>query len=342
VIRALALAIVLIVARPAAGADPPGGDASASSRKAAAAASAIRDAEPTGSAKTAAGIRAVATASKTEVSVGESFAIEVRATGPAGTTFEFAPDAVQESFELHTAPADSLAPAPGTHRYRAAVFTIGDAQVPPIPVRYRTPDGATGQVETAAIPLRVLSLLPKDEAERKLADVHGPIGVAIGRVFWIALAVLLLLAVFATWWIVSRRRAVLPAAVPSAPPIEPDEEARRALAALAASGRLERAEYRLFYIDLTAIAKRYLERRLAAPIVEMTSVETIAYLRGTTHGSDLAPTLRDLTTAADQIKFARGSGLVEEAERHLGATRALVETLEARLKPPPSAGEQAA
>jgi len=42
--------------------------------------------------------------------------------------------------------------------------------------------------------------------------------------------------------------------------------------------------------------------------------------------------MRDLSGAADQIKFARGSGLQEEAERHLAATRALIEALETRLR----------
>lgn len=298
--------------------------------------------QSTARADSAAKIGAKATASKTEVSVGESFTIEVRASGPAGTTFEFPGDAVQESFELQ-AIVDSVAPAPGIQRYRAAVFALGDAEVPAIPVRYRAPDGATGEVQTAAIPLKVVSLLPKDEAERKLADVRGPVGLSIGRLFWIALAAVVLIAAALVWWIVlRRRRPKAAAAAPAIPALEPDEEARRALAALGASGRLEREEYRLFYIDLTAIAKRYLERRLGAPIVEMTSAETLAYLRASEHGTDLAPHLRDLTNAADEIKFARGSGIVEEAERHLAATRAVIERLEARLKPAPPAGEKAA
>src|SRR5207247_8053749 len=45
--------------------------------------------------------KAVADASKAEVSVGETFTVEVRASGPAGTAFEFPPDIVDESFELH-------------------------------------------------------------------------------------------------------------------------------------------------------------------------------------------------------------------------------------------------
>ncbi len=65
----------------------------------------------------------------------------------------------------------------------------------------------------------------------------------------------------------------------------------------------------------------------------MTSAETLAFLRAHLHGGELVPVVRDLAEAADRIKFARGQGLVPEAERHLAAVRALVPALEARLRP---------
>ena len=281
---------------------------------------------------------ATARASKTEVTVGETFLVEVKASGPAGATFEFPRETAQETFELRTPPPPADAktapppPPPGTYIYQAAVFATGDAQIPAIPVHYRLADGTTGEIQTAPIPLRVVSLLPKEKSEQKLADVRGPVGVPLGRAFWVGVVLLALLVGALVWWIARRRRREVPALVAAEPSIAPEDEARRALEALAASGRLARAEYRPFYIDLTAIAKRYLERRLGAPIVEMTTAEMLAHLRSDARGADLAPTLRDLSGAADQIKFARGSGLVEEAERHLAATRALIEALETRMK----------
>ena len=60
------------------------------------------------------------------------------------------------------------------------------------------------------------------------------------------------------------------------PALPPDVEALPALDALAAEGLPGQGALRPFYIRLTAIAKRYLERRLDAPILEMTSAETLA------------------------------------------------------------------
>jgi len=286
-----------------------------------------------------------ATASKTELTVGEAFTVDVKATGPAGTTYTFPGEAATDTFELRTPSADAKggpAPAvePGTHRYEAAVFALGEASLPPIPVRYRLPDGAEGETSTEPVALKVVSLLPKDPQEQKLADIRGPQAVGIGRAFWVALGTSLVLAAgLATWLVRRRRRVEAPRAVP-VPELPADVEALRALEALAASGLASRGEFRSFYIRLAEVAKRYLERRLGAPVLEMTTAETLAFLRGHAHGGDLVPVVRDLAEAADRIKFAKGQGLAQEAERHLAAVRALVPALEVLLRP--AAAEPAA
>jgi hypothetical protein len=299
---------------------------------------------PPAAAATPSPVAVTATASKTEVTVGETFTLNLKATGPAGTTFMFPGEASSDAFELRTpAPAAGAGataiPEPGTHHYEAAVFALGEAEIPPIPVRFRLPDGTAGAASTEPVPLKVVSLLPKDTQAQKLADIRGPRPVGIGRAFWLALAATLLLAAALVVWLVRRRRKTeAPRAVP-VPEVPPDVEALRALDALAASGLLSAGEYRAFYIRLAAAGKRYLERRLGAPILEMTTAETLAFLRGHAHGGDLVPVVRDLAEAADRIKFAKGQGLAQEAERHLAAVRALVPAVEARLRPADAAAE---
>ena len=292
-------------------------------------------APPPAPSPTAAPVSVTATASKTEVTVGETFAVELKATGPAGTTFAFPGGASTDTYELRTPPQDAKgpAPAPGAHRYDAAVFALGEAAVPPIPVRYRLPDGTEGEASSTPVALKVVSLLSKDPQEQKLADIRGPQAVRIGAAFWAALVAALVLVFALVAWLVRRRRRVEGPRAAPVPDVPADVEALRALDALAASGIVSRGEYRSFYIRLTEVAKRYLERRLVAPVLEMTTAETLACLRGHVHGGDLLPVVRDLAEAADRIKFAKGQGLVQEAERHLAAVRALVPALEAKLRP---------
>jgi hypothetical protein len=284
-----------------------------------------------------------ATSAKTEVTVGEAFELDVEAEGPPGTTYTFPAEASEESFELHTPPKGTKAaapsPRPGTHRYLASVFALGEARVPPIPVRYRLPDGTTGEASTAPVALKVVSLLPKDPQQQKLADIRGPASVGVGRAFWVALACGLALVAALVYWAVRRRKRDAEPAAPPVPALPPDAEAQAALHALAARGLHARGEYRAFYIELTTVLKRYLERRLGAPVLEMTSAETVVFLRGHPHGGEVVPVVRDLAEAADRIKFARGEGLAAEAERHLDAVRGLVPALEARLRPAPEPAE---
>jgi hypothetical protein len=280
-------------------------------------------------------VSVTATASKVEVTVGETFTIELKATGPAGAAYTFAGEATADQLELRslTAAPDAPAPEPGTHRYQATVFALGELQIPPIPVRYRLPDGTAGDAASGPLSLKVVSLLPKEEAEQKLADIRGPASVGIGRAFWVVLGVALALVAALVILLLRRRRAaVAPAAAP-VPELAPDAEALRALEALAREGLASRGALRPFYIRLSTIAKRYLERRLGAPILEMTSAETLAFLRAHAHGGELLPVVRDLAEAADRIKFANAEGLAPEAERHLASVQASVPALEARLRP---------
>ena len=306
----------------------------------------------------AAALSVTAKPAKTDVTVGETFVVDVVAKGPAGTTWTFPPEVSDDTIDMQVA-AGTPAPAPADRRsYNAAVFSLSDAQVPPIIVAYRLPDGTTGELTTTAVPLKVGSLLPREPKERQLADIRPPVDIpALPREFWLTLlralfdSVIALLAIVVAaalaWWLWRRRRK-REVAAPAAPPVAvtpPDSEALAALDRLAASGRVEREEFRPFYIELTDIAKRYLERRLRAPILEMTTAETLAYLRRHAHGNAFVDLMTDVSGAADQLKFARGAGARERAEMHLGAVRRLVVDLEARLRPvyiepPPEMGRK--
>jgi hypothetical protein len=273
---------------------------------------------------------------RTEVTVGQTFTVEVQTSGPAGTVWSFPATAGTEAVELHVAPAKpgDAPPPPGTCRYTAAAFALSEVAVPPITASYRLPDGRSGTATSAAVPLKIAPLVPKAQEERSLADVRAPVPIPLGPYFWAeVLAAAALLALLITWLVRRRRRKTQPEEAPAAPPVPPDTEALAALDALAGSTLLGAGDYRAFYIVLAGIAKRYLERRLAVPVVEMTTTELVALLREAGYDRDLLPGVRDLAGAADFVKFAHGSAQRETAERHLAAARSLVATLERRLAP---------
>ena len=63
---------------------------------------------------------------------------------------------------------------------------------------------------------------------------------------------------------------------------------------LARADHFARGDGRGYYIALSAIAKRYLERRLGAPVVEMTTAEMLAFLRESTPATALGGPMRDV------------------------------------------------
>ncbi len=292
-------------------------------------------------------IRVEASASKAEVALGERFVVEVKATAPAGTSFTFPAEVVTEGAELRALPPAAAVAGgsppperPGVQRYEAALFELTDAKVPPVVVQFRGADGRSGEAATEPVAVKITSRLAKDADPQKIADIRGPVSLTVGRAFWIALRLILAAILAVVIWLIRRRRRPAESTIAASPPKDPAAEAHEALAALAASGLLLRGDHRGFYIALTAIAKRYLERRLGAPVLEMTTSEMVAFLRDSPKGRNLVTPMRDLANAADQIKFARGAGLQAEAERHTEGVRAMIRSLEDAFAPAPSPAEQ--
>lgn len=301
-------------------------------------------------AETASPVQVTALPATTEPALAAPFAVTVEIVGPPGSRFTVPRAGGDGNLELvledpvPPGPADApleIAGPRATLRFRAQAFAVDEAALPPIPVRFRLADGTTGETASAPVPLRIASVLPKDPQQRQLADLKGPVALEIAPAFWWALGAAVLVTVALAWWAWRRwRRPQAPAAEPAIPPVSPAVEALAGLERLMPLAEAE--EHQPFYVGLAAVVKRYLERRLGAPVLEMTSAETLAFLRGHAHGQPLLGSVRELVAAADQVKFARAGSLREEAQRHLATARAVVAALEARLAPPPAAQEPAA
>lgn len=278
-------------------------------------------------------LKVTVSVSKNEVTVGEPFLVRLEAEGPAGTIWTFPDRAGGDHVSLRSLPPPTgTAATPGVHRYEAMAFALDEVTLSPIEVGYRLPDGTVGKVSSEAVKVKVGSLLSKSSADQELVDVRPPVRLLPGAPFWIALAIVLGLIGLAVAWLVRRRRRVTAPLAEVVSVVPPEVEARAALDGLTVDTLDGEEAFRAFYIRLTEIAKRYLERRLAAPVLEMTSAEVTAYLRDHPYGSGVLSPMRELGLTADHVKFARGSSRQEEARRQLLAVRAVVDEVEARVR----------
>jgi hypothetical protein len=263
--------------------------------------------------------------STTNVSIGERFQVTVEANGPSGTRFEFPREVTTGSVELvQSQPTSARA---GVVVYDAQIFALGqEASIPEIEIQYKTSDGSTGSVKSAPVPINVVSTLDPNEANPAPADFAPPLPVLVSRAFWIASGAAGLLILAGIVMLVRRLRFPRkPAEASFTPAISPEEEALGGLEKLAAARAT--LEPRAFYILLVPILKQYLERRLEAPVLEMTSTETVAVVKTHAWTHPHAVALRDLVTTADLVKFG-GSSDASNGDRQIQLVRDLVSRID--------------
>ena len=115
-----------------------------------------------------------------------------------------------------------------------------------------------------------------------------------------------------------RRRKKTEPSESAPPPVPPHIEAYQALDALAAQTGISSKQY---YFRLSAILRRYLERRYGFPAAEMTTEELLPRLDGLPLDADLAPALKAFCLSADPIKFAGADAGRNQMHDHMAMVR---------------------
>lgn len=259
--------------------------------------------------------------SASNVSVGERFQVIVEARGPRGTSYAFPKEIGDGSVELVQS-RGSIAQS-NAAVYDAQVFAIGDAvAIPEIAVSYVSSDGTTGETKSVPVPLNVISTLDPKETNPTPAPLAPPMPILVARAFWIASGAAGILLIVGLALLIRRLRFPKKPVDPTlTPAISPEEDALHNLDQLV-SARAS-TDPKTFYIRLVQILKQYLERRLEAPILEMTSSETLAFVKNHDWTVQTASSLRELVTSADLVKFG-GSSDASKADRQIQIVRDLV------------------
>jgi hypothetical protein len=173
-----------------------------------------------------------------------------------------------------------------------------------------------------------LTLLPADGANATaMKDIHDikpalAMGPDLYWLYW-ALAALAVLVLAVLAWRLWRRRKRTPAEEAAEPPVPAETEAYGLLDALAAEGELNPKQ---FYFRLSAILRRYIERRFEVPAAEMTTEELLPTVDRLPLGPQLSQPLKAFCRAADPIKFAGAGADSHHMARHMAFARDFVRT----------------
>lgn len=237
------------------------------------------------------------------------------------------------------------------YRLELVPFMPGLVEIPPLPL-------AVGSTVAETEPLLVEVASTLDEAELEVASstraenmamlenmaAGDPPGASVEiadprpAIGLIALVALLLAGLFARR-LLSRRRERAEAPAPAPPPRAAHEVALEALRELEGSDLVERGEFNAFFTELSFLVRRYLGDRFGFDAVERTLDELDEALQArSTPGLDRRE-LSALLVEAEQVKFAKYTPRVDDAEAGVERARAMIEATQLRPPAPPEAPE---
>lgn len=189
--------------------------------------------------------------------------------------------------------------------YTIAVYDTGVYHIPPVEIRYKTPDGAEKTVSAEEIEIKVKVLAPEKAADIK--DIKEPLEMERNWAHyrkalpWVAAS--LLLALLAFWGIWRKKRAS--GVGENRLTLLPAHEV--AIAELKKIGEtlLANNQIREFYFQLSEIMRQYFSRRYRINALEATTEELIRDLHDQPVPSQSRDLIPDFLNGCDLVKFAK-------------------------------------
>ena len=181
-------------------------------------------------------------------------------------------------------------------------------------------DGKEHRIETESLTVNVVSSLDQQPSLAQLKGPQDPVPIpapAASLWWWIAGGILVAILGLATWHYHRKQIA-------SEPPPTPRELAERELRKLWESNTA-RAEVKQFYVELTGIVRRYIERTTEIHAPEQTTEE---FLREIAHTASFTreerQRLKDFLESADLVKFAAHQPVFPDIEESFQRARRFV------------------
>ncbi len=224
--------------------------------------------------------------------------------------------------------------------YRLEPTTVGKQFISPIPMTFEDlrpeGDGQMHTIETEALSVEVTSMV--DAEVPSLANLKPPAGPmelanTSTTIWWIwALAGMLGLAAVA--WLVARRRRVA-----ESPQFSPAELAYLELQKLLEDDPISHGDFKTYYVELTAIVRRYIERTTGIRAPEQTTAEFLQEVqRHNAFDQEERVRLKAFLESADLVKFAAFEPAKEDievsferAKEFMQLTQAVQHSLEAAV-----------
>jgi len=242
--------------------------------------------------------------------IGDQLKLHIKLEKPreARVTFPGLQDTLAGKIEIISkSPIDTVRGKDGretlTQEMLIAVFDTGLFKIPPLPFAFRN-----GQISDTLRTLPVyfeIQAMPVDTTIRDIrANMKAPVNVAEILPFALGAVVLALAGYLVYLWIKRRKRKTNGIA-PEIPSEPEDVIALRELARLREEKPWLHRQVKLYYIRMSEILRRYIERRYDIMALEQTTDEILASLKKTATGGTGLQRLAGILKLADLVKFAK-------------------------------------
>jgi hypothetical protein len=200
--------------------------------------------------------------------------------------------------------------------YIITTFTTGEYVIPPITINYTDPNEEKKQIKSEPLFILVKSVGATKSDKEDIRGLKPPIEIKGG--YWgyfLILPILVLLAASGFLYYRQRAKAVALPKIPEELKRPAWEVALLELEELKGSGILKRKELKKYYIALSDIIRRYLERRYQITALDRTTQEVRGELKRVKAEGEVTDLVYGFLFSCDLVKFAKYIPSKEETEK---------------------------
>ena len=259
----------------------------------------------------------------TQGSFAQPFDVRFEISHTPGFEVELDTQSIPKDFELVAQDKQILSPDTVSYDLSFLPFTLGRSTFTAVNILLKNSSGQT-VTQTASNQTAVDIQPVKLFDDQNMRDIRPPY-IPTGWLGWLLCGIVLAVIIYLIrhfWKRKHPRAAMLPQEIPDNRPA--DVIALSKIQLLLQSGLWEKAEYKLFYIELSDILREYFWRRFRLDVSADTSAELLRRARREPQLSSSLSLLREYLKSADLVKFAKVIPSADTTKRDVQAVCTLV------------------
>lgn len=211
--------------------------------------------------------------------------------------------------------------------YNITTFTTGEYVIPPIEITYTDPNGNKKSIASERIFITVKSV---GATQAEMEDIRGlkpPIDIkGASRILYIVGLFLLAAGIFAWFYLRSKAKALKIPEIPEELKRPAWEVAISELQALKHSDLLKKNQVKQYYINLSEILRKYIQRRFQILALDRTTQEIKQELKGIKIDPGIIELIHNFLKDCDLVKFAKFSPTEKKTDENLREGVEIVES----------------